>query len=148
MDAKHFAALMAQLGDRFGRNVSASIVAAYWTAITPHLQPDQIHAGFDAIFFSDTYFPSPQRWVEAATGNLDAAALTMWDEALEADRSNRRPELDAIARDTFKSLGGWQVVAAPDRTALLRVREKFLSEYATRARQIRINALALPGGNA
>jgi hypothetical protein len=139
-----FLIIMTSLGERFQRNVSLNISNMYLKYLSQNLQPTQILEGFEIVCNEDNFFPSPKRWFEAATGNLESAALAQWDETLAASREDRSSNLDAIAKATWKSLGGREILDKGDSRMFLQIRDKFLEEYALRARAARVNAQALP----
>lgn len=139
-----FLIIMTSLGERFQRTISENVCQMYFNYLNQNLQPIQILEGFEIVCNEDDFFPSPKRWFEAATGNLENAALAQWDETLAASREDRSSNLDAIAKATWKSFGGREILEKGDSRMFLQIRDKFLEEYALRARAARVNAQALP----
>jgi hypothetical protein len=139
------AAAMVTLGERFARSVSAPLIRIYHDALAQALRLEQLEKAVRVVCIEDTFFPSPARLIEAATGNIEHAAMLQWDESLKAYNDNYTPELDSIAKVVWDSFGRREYVfKSTDGRGLLHVRESFLRDYAARARAERVNALALP----
>jgi hypothetical protein len=140
------AAAMVTLGERFARSVSAPLIRIYHDALAQALRLEQLEKAVRVVCIEDTFFPSPARLIEAATGNIDDAARVQWDESIAAHHANRRAELDSFAKSAWHSLGGREYAFSSqmDASRLLKLREQFLHDYAARARAERVNALALP----
>jgi hypothetical protein len=64
---------------------------------------------------------------------------------LAASKEDRRSNIDAVAKEAMKELGGTDTVRnLRDIDQLMRVRKEFTESYVRRVRTARINAPALP----
>jgi hypothetical protein len=142
LNSKTVLAVMVSLGERFSRETSTPLVRMYHQALEPHLTNDELNAGTRIVIAEDTFFPSPARLIEAATSSIDDQAAANWSELLAANREDRKHAADQIARESLANLGGGQILKSMTGDAVLRIRAAFLTEYARRARAIRIKTYA------
>lgn len=136
------------LADRFqGRKLMDVTLDRYAEYLEQHLsEEDFLHAA-RIIFNRDTYFPSPQRFVEVIHGNARELAAEAWAD-IQAAIKEGSTDLDFLSpagRAALKAAGGWQAVyAAPSEIALDRARRAFLEAFDLTARRDGPKALEAP----
>ncbi len=150
IDPNIFLQRMSLLASRFQRPVDAHVFAGYKIILDQQLTLEQFEKSVLAVFAADTFFPSPERMIDAGLGDMAASAQAQWCEMLAAAGADRRSQIDQFARAAIGELGGTSVVRSlSDHHHLLRVRSEFVAAYTRHARAARQPlAQALPMGAA
>jgi hypothetical protein len=150
IDQKTFNAQMGLLCAKSQRAADPAVIKMYKIILDEQLTTEQFVKGAIVTFAQDTFFPTPERIIEAALGEIQEAASAQWLEMLAAAKADRRTNLDGIAKDAIAELGGTNVVRTlSDHSQLMRVRTEFISNYSRRARAARLpKAQALPDSRA
>lgn len=99
-----FSAEMTILRDRFGRqNMTTETIARYLDYLDAKLTTAEFQAAAREIFNRDTFWPSPQRFVEAVRGDPHAAAEEAWNQLMSAAAKGGAPTPEALT--TLRALG-------------------------------------------
>jgi hypothetical protein len=148
IDPNVFLQHMSLLASRFQRPVDPHVFAGYKLILDEQLTLEQFQKAVLEVFRADTFFPTPERLIDAGLGDLTALAQAQWCEMLAAARADRRSEIDQFARAAVNEMGGTSVVRQlGDHNQLLRVRSEFVAAYTRHARAARQPlAKALQGG--
>lgn len=120
------------LMDRFGRQMSEPTIAEYFRILNAELTTPEFETACSVIFRLDTYFPSPQRFIDAARGSATENGQGEWDELVRlASKGDTNLEgLSPRAVGAMRAAGGWNAIAyAEGPVALATARKRFLEAY-------------------
>lgn len=143
IDRKVFAFEMTVLRDRFGRrDMTDETIARYLDFLDPLMETAEFQAASRAVFNRDTFWPSPQRFVEAIRGDPKQEAVKEWDRLLEAASKGQPGELSEAGKAALRAVGGWSRVAYAQDGSLPALRRSFLDSYGAKTAP---EPMSLPG---
>lgn len=131
IDRATFTKGMALLMDRFGRQLGTPTVAAYLEILDDELTTEEFAAAAREVFRRDTFFPSPQRFIDAVRGDPRRAAETAWQAIMRDARAGRYPPLESLppaVRAALKVAPMREIMSADD-YQLSRLKRDFLEEH-------------------
>ncbi|MDR9392680.1 MAG: hypothetical protein RI554_11715, partial [Trueperaceae bacterium] len=85
LDRKAFATEMSALADRFNRTLKDDLVRRYYQHLE-HLDTQAFLSAAATIYANDTFWPSPNRFLEAAGVDAKTLAEQAWEHALTQAR--------------------------------------------------------------
>lgn len=118
------------LCERFNRQPSRVLSAAYYKSLSPRLTTEQFQAAARRIFDGAEFFPKPDDFLERAEMSTEAVALSQWDVVHDLMRGfDVHDRLTEESRRIVRMLGGEsQLRMTPlDRVGL--IRRDFLAMY-------------------
>ena len=84
IDPRVFAFEMTVLRDRFGRrDMTDETIARYLDFLDPLMTTEEFKAAAREVFNRDTFWPSPQRFLDAVRGDPKRLAEEAWTAMLE-----------------------------------------------------------------
>lgn len=132
IDRTNFAAGFTLLLDRFGRQMGKPTIAEYQRILDPELSTDEFERATREIFREDTFFPSPQRFIDAARGSVKEHAEGAWQQMLEAAKRGHYPELEtlpAATRAALKVVPLREIMYADSDIKLARLKREFVDAH-------------------
>lgn len=147
IDQKVFAERMSMTYERFGRNPSKPVSAAYYQALSNSLTTQEFVTAAARIFNENTFFPSPAEFVDKAKGKVEDAAQLEWMEVMAAIAKDRAFQgLTESGKAALEVIGGRWAVRNTENVSFLR--KDFISAYVAHERRDRQEkaAPALPSG--
>lgn len=137
IDQTRYALEMAALADRFNRSeLLIETTNRYYDYLNTHLTTEQFLEASRIIFETDTYWPSPARFVEAVAGNPKARAELAWDQVVKASSLNPHEagvafgNLPSDVRLAVRDLGGLTQIGLADPADLRTKRAAFIRALA------------------
>lgn len=128
---KHLGLLL----DRFGRSMSEPTIAEYYRLLNAELTTDAFQRAAREIFRHDQFWPSPQRFVDAAQGGSSKElAEAAWGEVLRLAQRGEYPPLDAFdaaTRAALKAVPMREIQYADSEAKLARLKREFTAAHAT-----------------
>lgn len=134
-----FAAEMRLLQERFNRrDLTRETLARYHEYLTPRLTDAQFQHAARTIFNTDTFWPSPERFIDAAHGGaITELAERDWQRVLTTARAGKRLKRDHLPAPVRAGLAAapmHQIHTADEAYELPRLRSAFIAAYTLRAR--------------
>jgi len=127
-----FAAGWTVLQDRFGRAFSTQTTKIYREILSAELTDIAFQTACRAAFRFETYFPSPQKLIDLATGkDFEALALAEWDACLTRARSGEMATLpNTSARTLMNSATNGVPLGSVAADRLDWIKREFVKRYA------------------
>jgi hypothetical protein len=146
IDQKVFAERMSMIYERFGRNPSKPVSAAYYQALSNSLTTQEFVTAAQRIFVENTFFPSPAEFVDKAKGKVEDAAQLEWMEVMAAIAKDRKFQLSESGKAALEVIGGRWAVRNTENVSFLR--KDFIAAFVAHERRDRAEkaAPALPSG--
>ena len=111
IDKTAFAAEMTILQDRFNRrDMTPETVARYLDFLNPLMTTEEFCVAAREVFNRDTFWPSPQRFLEVMRGEPRVIAQASWERLLGGARQGKLPDLSDVERDALKVVGGFVAI--------------------------------------
>ena len=147
IDARVFAEEMTILADRFNRDVSKPVRMRYFESLDRRMSTEEFALAARRIFESDTFWPSPDRFLEITRGTAEDRAELEWARVLEAAKHGQLPTLDAAGMGALRGIGGFNAVQYADQAyALPKLKRDFLAAYERRSATAETRQVALALG--
>jgi len=139
-----FAAEMRLLQERFNRrDLTRETLARYHEYLTTRLTDEQFRHAARIVFTTDTFWPSPARFIDAALGgSIQELAERDWQRVLVAARAGNYLELDRVPPEVRAGLTAapmYQIHTANEAYELPRLRTAFVAAYTRAATEERSN---------
>lgn len=133
-----FAGEMRILQERFSRkDLTKETLARYYRYLTDRLTDAQFRHAAQVIFNTDTFWPSPARFIDAAHGgSIAELAERDWQRVMTLVRQGHPPDLAALPAAVRAGLSAApyrEIIAADEAYALPRHRAAFIAAYTRRA---------------
>lgn len=135
LDRKAFATEMSALADRFNRTLKDDLVRRYYQHLE-HLDTQAFLNAAATIYANDTFWPSPNRFLEAAGVDANTLAEQAWEHAVtQAKRgTNQTPDTNAPEYWTaLKAVGGVTALGRTNERNLPFLRKDFVRAYTQHA---------------
>ena len=140
-----FTKRFAMLLDRFGRTMSEPGILEYYEILNAELNTTEFQHAAKTIYRHDQFWPTPQRFIDAARGSQDEHAQAAWDAMLDAARQGKYPpleELPTAIRAALKAVPLREIMYADD-IKLARLKKEFTAAH-NKAKREPDQPLALP----
>lgn len=122
----------ALLQDRWERQLGEPTIAEYHRILTTELTTEEFNAAVQTIFRHDTFWPSPQRFIEAVRGDPKLEAIKEWDQLLEHAAKGILAPLSEPGKAALRSIGGWPRLQNLTEHDQASARRQFLDSYTTK----------------
>lgn len=126
---KRFALLL----DRFGRTMSDAGIAEYYAILNAELTTEQFECAAKLVYRHDQFWPTPQRFVDAAQGgSARDLAETAWSNILAAAQRGTYPPLDTLdpaTRAALKTAPMREIQYADSEAKLARLKREFVAAH-------------------
>lgn len=145
IDEKVFKDAWALLCDRFNREPSKPVLAAYYETLSAKMTTAEFRIAAQRVFEEREFFPRPVDFLNAVRPDSRADALAQWELAQEYIAGND-VQLDAEAERVIGLLGGRRQLGMANTDTMPFVRKEFLqlygeaAEIARRENQARLNS--------
>lgn len=150
IDRKVFAFEMTVLRDRFGRrDMTDETIARYLDYLGPLMTTEEFKAAAREVFNRDTFWPSPQRFLDAIRGDPKRLAEEAWMAVLDHAKRGEYPPLDTLpeaTRAALKAVPLREVMYADSDIKLARLKREF-TEAHQHAAGAQAGPLALPSAS-
>lgn len=147
IDPRVFAFEMTVLRDRFGRrDMTDETIARYLDYLGPLMTTEEFKAAAREIFNRDTFWPSPQRFLDAIRGDPKRLAEEAWTAMLEHAKRGEYPALETLPEATRAALRVVplrEIMYADSDIKLARLKREF-TEAHQHAAGVQVGPLALP----
>lgn len=134
-----FTKRFAMLLDRFGRTMSEPGILEYYEILNQELTTEEFTAAAREIHRRDQFWPTPQRFIDAARGGTEKElAGAAWRELMRAARAGQPPkatELSPAERAGLKAIGGFRELNAPTYAQADKLRAAFEEAYLATVRE-------------
>lgn len=101
---------MAMMGELFDKNVSSTLMEAYWKALEPYSDAE-VETAFKRLVTTARFFPKPAEVLEAINGPQVDQAVLAWQRVDKAVREHGPYESvqfdDAAIHGAIELMGGW-----------------------------------------
>jgi hypothetical protein len=131
LDRQAFATEMRALADRFNRTLTDDLARRYYQHLQ-HLNTPAFMAAAQTIYANDTFWPAPNRFLEAAGVDATTLAEQAWEHALtQASRgTNQPPDMNPPEYWTaLKAVGGVTSLGRTNERNLPFLRKDFVRAY-------------------
>jgi len=131
LDRTAFTREMTLLADRFNRAVSDSMAKRYYDDLK-HLATSDFLTAARVIYRNDTFWPPPNRFMEAAGLDAKTLAETAWQTALEeASSGTARPYSDypPAHATALRAVGGNTVIGRTNQDRLSFLKRDFVNAF-------------------
>lgn len=137
MTSEEWSELWDLLCARFNRDVHAGLATFYLEALEGQLPDAKIREGVRRVLYSDTYWPSPERIVEAARTEQESLverAVDQWTLCQKAMSDRPRAQgwinsMDEIGKKVVEFMGGKSALLGVKLDEVHHRRREFLSRY-------------------
>lgn len=134
MTSEEWAEIWELLCARFNRDPHVGLATFYLEALERRLKPDEIRQGVSRVLYSDTYWPSPERIVEAARGGSESVterALEQWRKCqrIMSGGLHTTKTMDPIGQEVVGALGGTSALQRTQRDEVQYRRKEFIRLY-------------------
>lgn len=147
IDPRVFAFEMTVLRDRFGRrDMTDETIARYLDYLGPLMTTEEFKAAAREVFNRDTFWPSPQRFLDAIRGDPKRLAEEAWAAMLEHAKRGEYPALETlpeVTRAALKAVPLREIMYADSDIKLARLKREF-TEAHQHAAGAQVGPLALP----
>ena len=145
IDRVTFTREMTLLHERFGRTVSAEVIARYYDTLNGKLDTPAFEAAARYVFDNDAFWPTPRRFIDLAHGSPDEVARLEWQSLIDAATRGERAKLTPAGEAALMAAGGWREVAYADTDRKLpRLERAFLNAYKNADERNGVEALTAP----
>lgn len=148
LDRRTFDRELVLLFDRFGRELGTPTVNRYYQFLADRLTTAAFEAAAKEIFEQDTFWPSPQRFIDAAAGGSSQdLAEAAWTQVLTWAQRGEYPPLETLepgTRTALKAAPMREIQYADSEAKLARLRRAFLAAH--QAAPVDLPTLELPPG--
>lgn len=111
IDPTAFTEEMTILRDRFGRrDMTPETIARYLDYLDPIMTTAEFRAAAREIFNHDTWWPSPQRFLDAIRGEPRLIAEASWERMIAGARQGQRPTISDAESEALKAIGGFVAI--------------------------------------
>jgi len=131
LDRDAFTTEIGQLAERFNRTVSNDMARRYYRALKS-MDTDAFMSAATLIYNSDTFWPPPNRFMEAAGLDAKTLAETAWQTALEeASSGTARPYSDypPAHATALRAVGGNTVIGRTNQDRLSFLKRDFIQAF-------------------
>lgn len=133
IDPRVFAFEMTVLRDRFGRrDMTDETIARYLDYLGPLMTTEEFKVAAREVFNRDTFWPSPQRFLDAIRGDPKRLAEEAWTAMLEHAKRGEYPALDALpeaTRAALKAVPLREIMYADTDIKLARLKREFVDAH-------------------
>lgn len=129
IDEKAFKDGWALLCDRFNREPSKPVMAAYYQTLSAKLTTEEFRIACQVVFEQREFFPRPADFLEAVRPDPKAEAMEQWEEVQKLMRGNGGWELTDEGQRVVRLLGGETHLKQTTRDQTPFVRREFLQLY-------------------
>lgn len=103
-----FTKRFAMLLDRFGRTMSEPGILEYYQILNEELTTEEFTAAAREIHRRDQFWPTPQRFIDAARGGSETElAANAWRRLTTAANQGQTPKLTPTERAALQAIGGF-----------------------------------------
>jgi hypothetical protein len=127
IDTQAFKLWLGILGDRFGRELRAPTIRAYYEILNAELSTEEFQLGCMGCLKREAFFPSPQQIIDAALP-LAAPELVAAD-AFDRIRAGWHYYDDPRAKEAVRLAGGQDVVFTNVAREAMHARREFITVY-------------------